>query len=295
MKHRGYEEVERLSVDEKLKKIIGYHLVNFWKHLNVKRYSKIESAFDFFINDEKGKVALVDRIEEETFSIEGKKVLDIGCGKGGLIISCALRGGDAIGIDIDSSELRIAKLRTKKVNGINPQLIRCCADLLPFRSNLFDLVTATSVLEHVDNPDKVVKEMVRILKPRGYIFLTGPSPSFPREAYYKIFYIPYLPKKFGKIYLQLRGFNPSFFLQEVTYPYPSASYIERLLSLAGMVVENLTEREIKEKFKNPETVQSKRLKGILQFIERLRLNHIAAKVACRLDIYPGFSILARKN
>ena len=212
-----------------------------------------------------------------------------------LIISCALRGGDAIGIDINSSELRIAKLRAKNLGEVNLQLIRCSAGFLLFRSNLFDLVTATSVLEHVDNPERVIKDMVRVLKPRGYIFLTGPSPSFPREAHYKIFYIPYLPKKFGKIYLKLRGFNPSFFLQEVTYPYPPPSYIERLLSLAGMVVENLTEREIREKFKNPETIQSKAIKAFIQFIAKLRLNSIAAKVVCHFDIYPSFSILARKS
>jgi hypothetical protein len=37
MKHRGHEEVERLSVDEELKKVISYHLVNYWKHLSVKK------------------------------------------------------------------------------------------------------------------------------------------------------------------------------------------------------------------------------------------------------------------
>lgn len=102
----------------------------------MKKYSDVEDSFDFFIKDEEGKVALVDRIEEEIFSIEGKKVLDVGCGKGGLIISCTLRGADAIGIDIDSLELRIAKLRIQRVGDIKPQLIRCSADLLPFRNNL---------------------------------------------------------------------------------------------------------------------------------------------------------------
>ena len=294
MKHCGYKEIERLSVDEELKKVIGYHLVSFWRHLNVKRYSKVDDAFNFFIKDERGKVALIDRIEEEIFSFEDKKVLDVGCGKGGLIISCALRGSHAIGIDIDLSELRIAKLRAKKIDTVNLQLIRCSADILPFRNNLFDLVTPTSVLEHVNTPEKVIKEMVRVLKSRGFIFITGPSPSFPREAHYKIFYIPYMPKKLGKIYLQLRGFNASFFLQEVTYPYPSASYIEQLLSLAGMVVENLTEKKIREKLKNPETVRNKAIRRLLQFITKLRLNHILAKIVCRLDIYPSFSILARK-
>jgi ubiquinone/menaquinone biosynthesis C-methylase UbiE len=85
----------------------------------------------------------------------------VGCGEGGLTISCALRGGDAVGIDIDLSELMIAKLRSRRFGAISLQLIRCDAKFLPFRNNLFDLVTATSVLEHVDNPERAVKEMVR--------------------------------------------------------------------------------------------------------------------------------------
>ena len=187
MKRRGYEEVERLYTDEELKMVIGYYLVDYWRHLNVRRYSEVNNAFDFFIRDERGKVAIVDMIEEEVFSIEGRKVLDVGCGKGGLIISCALRGADAIGIDVDPTELRIAKLRAQKVGDVNLQLILCSAGFLPFRSSLFDLVTATSVLEHVDNPERAVREMVRVLKSDGYIFITGPNPSFPREAHYKFF------------------------------------------------------------------------------------------------------------
>jgi ubiquinone/menaquinone biosynthesis C-methylase UbiE len=295
MKRRGYEEIEALSKDEELKKITSYHWVDFWRRLGIKKLSRSEDALDFFMKDEMGKIALVDRVEEEIFHVQGRRVLDVGCGKGGLIISCALRDCDAVGIDIDLSELRIAKLRSKNFSAISLQLIRCDAKFLPFRNNSFDLVTATSVLEHVDNPERAVKEMVRVLKPEGYILLTIPSPSFPREAHYKVFYIPYLPKKLGKIYLRLRGFNPVFFVREVTYPYPSPSYVERLLSSAGMVVENLTEKEIKEKLEKPRTIQSKLLRRVFQLVKKLRLNRVVATVICYLDIYPGALILAKKE
>ena len=47
MKRRGHEEVERLYTDEELKKVIGYYLVDYWRRLNVRRYSKVNNAFDF--------------------------------------------------------------------------------------------------------------------------------------------------------------------------------------------------------------------------------------------------------
>jgi ubiquinone/menaquinone biosynthesis C-methylase UbiE len=295
MKRRGYEEIEALSKDEELKKIIGHHWVDFWRRLGVKKLSRFEDALDFFIKDEMGKIALVDRIEEEIFHVLGRRVLDVGCGEGGLIISCALRGGDVVGIDIDLSELMIAKLRSRRFGAISLQLIQCDAKFLPFRDNSFDLITAIAVLEHVDDLERTLKEMIRVLKPKGYILLNTYNSLFPREVHYKTFYIPYLPKRFGKIYLQLRGYNPTFFLQKVTYPYPSTSYVEHLLSSAGMVVENLTEIEIKEKLKKPETIQSKLLKCVFQFIAKLRLSHVIATIICRLDMYPDALILAKKK
>lgn len=48
---------------------------------------------------------------------------------------------------------------------------------LPFQDNSYDIVLSTQVLEHVMDPQQVVKEMARVLKPGGTLFLTTPQSS----------------------------------------------------------------------------------------------------------------------
>jgi SAM-dependent methyltransferase len=48
---------------------------------------------------------------------------------------------------------------------------------LPMADNSYDIVLSTQVLEHVMDPQKVVSEMARVLKPGGYLFLTTPQSS----------------------------------------------------------------------------------------------------------------------
>ena len=51
----------------------------------------------------------------------------------------------------------------------------CNLDNIPKKNNSYDVVINTQVLEHVENPEKVIKELYRILKPRGKLFLTAPQ------------------------------------------------------------------------------------------------------------------------
>jgi len=55
----------------------------------------------------------------------------------------------------------------------NPDVI-CSVEKLPFENNSFDLVKATELFEHVKNPEKGIKECIRVLKKRGYFILSMP-------------------------------------------------------------------------------------------------------------------------
>lgn len=281
--------------DEKLKDVIAEHLVDYWKYLNIKKCCEKSDAINFFINDERGKIDFVNDIEKKIFQLKGKWVLDVGCGKGGIVISCALRGANTFGFDTDEEELKIAELRAKAYNLDNVSIFKGDAENIPFPDNSFDLVTATSVLEHVKNLEKVIKEMVRVAKTGGFCCTTTPNPLYPREGHYKIFFIPYLPKRLGKIYLRLRGFNPDFFMKHVTYPYPSISKIEKIFRENGMKVQNITEKNILTKFKDPASIETKRIKNVVNVFKKLRLNNFIAKLIVRFHLYPGVYIVAKKG
>ena len=98
-------------------------------------------------------------------------VIDIGCGEG-FIINC-LNRPDITGVDISKKALNIAKRK-------NPECNFCTGSVydLSFKKNSFDLVLATEVLEHLENPEKALQEIKRISK--NYCLF-----SVPNEPYFR--------------------------------------------------------------------------------------------------------------
>ncbi len=98
---------------------------------------------------------------------EGAKVLDVGCGGGLLSNFLALEGHQVTGIDLSQSSLDIARKydRTKSVS-----YRQANAYELPYQKESFDVVCATDVLEHVEDPKRLISEASRVLNPRGLFF-----------------------------------------------------------------------------------------------------------------------------
>jgi SAM-dependent methyltransferase len=98
----------------------------------------------------------------------GRRVLDLGCRYGALTRAYA-EGNDVVGVDVDREALaEAAKL------GIETR----CADVdeaLPFEDESFDVVVAGELLEHVRDPERLVGETRRVLRPGGT--LAGSVPN----------------------------------------------------------------------------------------------------------------------
>lgn len=96
------------------------------------------------------------------------KYLDLGCGDGELTIQRARRIGTntVFGSEIIESEAGKAKLKKIKIkkDDLNKKM--------SYKSNFFDVITATQVIEHLDNVDNFVSEVHRILKPKS-IFIVS--------------------------------------------------------------------------------------------------------------------------
>ena len=94
-------------------------------------------------------------------------LLDVGCGAGLLTNALATEGHSVTGIDLSEQSLEIAKTKdaTKKV-----QYLKANAYDLPFPTASFDVVSAMDILEHVENPNRLIEEASRVLKKGGIFF-----------------------------------------------------------------------------------------------------------------------------
>jgi 2-polyprenyl-6-hydroxyphenyl methylase / 3-demethylubiquinone-9 3-methyltransferase len=97
------------------------------------------------------------------------RVLDIGCGAGFLSNDLARRGLLVAGLDTSERSLAVAK-QHDKTDSVSYELGD--AYRLPCPAAAFEVVCALDFLEHVAEPARVIKEIARVLKPRGQFFFS---------------------------------------------------------------------------------------------------------------------------
>jgi 2-polyprenyl-6-hydroxyphenyl methylase/3-demethylubiquinone-9 3-methyltransferase len=98
---------------------------------------------------------------------KNKTVLDIGCGAGILTNALAQTGHSVHGVDLSASSLEIAK-RKDETKKVSYQVANAYS--LPYGDQTFDVVCAMDVLEHVEEPQRLISEASRVLKPNGLFF-----------------------------------------------------------------------------------------------------------------------------
>lgn len=109
---------------------------------------------------------------DEIAQIAGKTVLDVGCGGGILAESMAARGAQVTGIDLGEKALKVARLHLlESGHKVDYRLIPV-EELADQQPQSFDVVTCMEMLEHVPEPESVVRACARLVKPGGYVFFS---------------------------------------------------------------------------------------------------------------------------
>jgi ubiquinone/menaquinone biosynthesis C-methylase UbiE len=98
---------------------------------------------------------------------KGKKVLEIGCGIGSDAYMFASNGADYTGIELSDKTLEISKKRFEIFDLSGNFYNMNAEDLSKFDDNTFDLIYSFGVIHHTVNPDKIINEVRRVLKPGG--------------------------------------------------------------------------------------------------------------------------------
>ncbi|MBI4485241.1 MAG: methyltransferase domain-containing protein [Acidobacteria bacterium] len=103
--------------------------------------------------------------------VAGRRVLDLGCGDGLLTTTVAADGAWAVGVDIDTAMLNAAVGRRQSTDGSAARFVQARIERLPLPDTSFDLVVAVTVLCLVPDPNVVVREAERVLRPGGRLVI----------------------------------------------------------------------------------------------------------------------------
>jgi 2-polyprenyl-6-hydroxyphenyl methylase/3-demethylubiquinone-9 3-methyltransferase len=114
------------------------------------------------------RIGWIDRLA----ALEGKRVVDVGCGGGILAEAMAGRGARVTGIDLSAKPLRVAQLHALE-SGIDVDYREASAEVLAAESpGSFDVVTCMEMLEHVPDPASSVRACGALAKPGGWVFFS---------------------------------------------------------------------------------------------------------------------------
>ena len=181
------------------------------------------------------------RFQEQRQSLEtaagplaGKRLLEIGSGWGAFVAYGRREAIAATGVEIDEPTAALAR-DLLRANGLAVcPLVVGAGESLPFPPGSFDVVFSNSVLEHVRDPARVLREAVRVLRPGGRLHFIIPSYASFYESHYGILWLPHLPRALAPLYVRLWGRDPRT-LAGITFVTP-ARLARALRELPGVRV-----------------------------------------------------------
>lgn len=164
--------------------------------------SEYESLIQWRLRYEEYQQSTVAQILAVFPQISGR-VLDYGCGEGGLVVALQLKGIGAVGVDVAINQralqaIKIAHLRAQRHKLSSGIFSAYDGIRLPYADASFDYVISQHVFEHVDDhlSDRHIRylhEAKRVLKAGGGLLLTCPNKWFPVETHTKILFFQWLP------------------------------------------------------------------------------------------------------
>ena len=134
-------------------------------------------VFDSAPDHEDASAPWYQMVREQLGPVAKQRVLEVACGRGGFVREMTQAGAQVIGCDFSASALHVGQ---RKLQGLAAcygwcALVQGDAQNLGFADDSFDLVISCETIEHLPDPRSALREMYRVTRPGGRLFLTTPN------------------------------------------------------------------------------------------------------------------------
>ncbi len=181
-------------------------------------------------------------------NLKNKKIIDLGCGSGTFSVFLANKGATVFGIDFSIQQIKLAKKNLRKRKRVRNRLFFITKDieyLKGFKDQSFDIAISVHTIHYVNNLNKSLKEIYRILKPGGKLIFSISHP-FNHVIGVNNKHLTVTKSYFSKKAYKWNWGYPEDKLKVAAYILPRkiSDYFKALRS-AGFVVTHIIEPETK--------------------------------------------------
>lgn len=145
-------------------------------------------------------------VEIERFNDQHGKILDMACGVGTFFFHGLEKGYDVYGIEPGEWQHEYMSLKYKECGfegSIENRVVKGVGESLPYNDETFDYIQTYQTLEHVQDVEKCISELIRVLKDSGKLRIFAPDYDSFFEPHYSLPFLPKMNKKLAAFYVSL--------------------------------------------------------------------------------------------
>lgn len=152
---------------------------------NIEYYDQISDSYDKKHHISQHDFLIFKKQLDDLFdgTVSGLRVLDCGCGTGRGALKFALLENKVVAIDISDKMVRVCRQNAEHDELTVTTSVSDCSKM-PFADGVFDIVTTSAALHHIESLDRALREFWRVLKPGGRcILIAEPKQAIIRPAW----------------------------------------------------------------------------------------------------------------